>query len=348
MTCIDYFYVPPAALLLPCRASCYFPAPASERASRATELKRAEQPSRANRVEWLNYHHLFYFHHVVREGGVAAAARRLRLAQPTVSAQLRQLEESFGAPLFRREGRRLELTELGAMVQRYASEIFSLGDELLDLVREQPSARGQRLVVGVADALPKLLVHRFLEPALRQSDPVRLICRQDRYQRLLDELAAQRLDLVLADSPIGPSHNIKAFNHLLGESRVSFFVTEAQAARARRNFPASLDRHPFLFPAEHTALRRALDHWFSSRGIRPRMLGEFDDSALLKTFGQVGLGVFAAPTVVAAQLRAQYGVVSIGEPDGLRERFYAITSERRIRHAGVQAIAEAAHDLLDR
>jgi LysR family transcriptional activator of nhaA len=296
----------------------------------------------------LNYHHLLYFYHVVREGGVAAAARRLRLAQPTVSAQIRQLESNLGAELFRRDGRRLELTETGVMVRRYANEIFSLGEELLDLVREQPAARGQRLVVGVADSLPKLLVHRFLEPALRQSDPVRLICRQDRYTRLLDELAAQRLDLVLADAPIGPGHNIKAFNHVLGESPVAFFVREDLAARLRRNFPASLDRHPFLFPAEYTALRRALDHWFSTREIRPRMLGEFDDSALLKTFGQVGLGVFAAPVVVAPQLRTQYGVVSIGEPEGLSERFYAITIERRIRHPGVQAIAEAAHDLLDR
>jgi LysR family transcriptional regulator, transcriptional activator of nhaA len=299
-------------------------------------------------VAWLNYHHLLYFHHVVREGGVAAAARRLRLAQPTVSAQIRQLEESLGASLFRRDGRRLELTETGALVQRYASEIFSLGDELVDRVREHPAEHGQRLVVGVADALPKLLVHRFLEPALRHSDPVRLICRQDRCTRLLEELAAQRLDLVLADAPIGPSHNIKAFNHLLGESRVSFFVREDQAARFKRSFPACLDRHPFLFPAEHTTLRRSLDHWFSSRGIRPRMLGEFDDSALLKTFGQVGLGAFAAPTVVAPQIRAQYGVATIGDPDGVRERFYAITVERRIRHPGVQAIAEAAHDLLDR
>jgi LysR family transcriptional activator of nhaA len=299
-------------------------------------------------VDWLNYHHLLYFYLAVREGGLGAAARRLRLAQPTVSAQIRQLEERIGTPLFRREGRRLELTDTGELVHRYASEIFSLGDELLDLVREHPTERGQRLVVGIADALPKLLVHRFLEPALRQSKPVRLVCRQDRYARLLDELAAQRLDLVLTDAPIGPSHNIKAFNHLLGESAVTFFAKEDQASRLKRNFPASLDRCPFLFPAEHTALRRALDQWFSVRKIRPRMLGEFDDSALLKTFGQVGLGVFAAPSVVARQLRTQYGVAPIGEPESLRERFFAITTERRIRHPGVQAIAEAAHDLLER
>lgn len=299
-------------------------------------------------MDWLNYHHLRYFYLAVREGGVGAAARRLRLAQPTVSAQIRQLEESIGAPLFRREGRRLELTETGTLVHRYASEIFSLGDELLDLVRERPAEQGQRLVVGIADALPKLLVHRFLEPALRQSNPVRLVCRQDRYARLLDELAAQRLDLVLTDAPIGPSHNIKAFNHLLGESGVTFFAREDQAGRLRRSFPASLDRCPFLFPAEHTALRRALDQWFAARKIRPRMLGEFDDSALLKTFGQVGLGIFAAPSVVARQLRTQYGVAPIGEPESLRERFFAITIERRIRHPGVQAIAEAAHDLLER
>jgi LysR family transcriptional regulator, transcriptional activator of nhaA len=299
-------------------------------------------------VNALNYHHLHYFFLTVREGGVGAAARRLRLAQPTVSAQIRQLEKSIGTNLFRREGRRLELTETGVLVHRYASEIFTLGDELIDQVREGPSNRPQRLVVGVADSLPKLLVHRFLEPALRQNPPVRLVCRQDRYDRLLDELASQRLDLVLTDAPIGPSQSIRAFNHLLGESRIMLFAREDQAARLKRSFPRSLDRQPFLFPAEHTALRRALDKWFSDHTIRPRMVGEFDDSALLKTFGQVGLGVFASPSVVARQIRAQYGVSSIAEAQGLRERFYAITTDRRIRHPGVQAIAEAAHDLLER
>jgi LysR family transcriptional activator of nhaA len=299
-------------------------------------------------VDSLNYHHLLYFFLAVREGGVGAAARRLRLAQPTVSAQIRQLEKSIGSDLFRREGRRLELTQTGELVHRYASEIFSLGEELMDQVREEPADRPRRLVVGVADALPKLLVHRFLTPALRQSAAVRLMCRQDRHERLIDELGAQRLDLVLTDAPIGPAHAIRAFNHLLGESRVLFFAEEEHAVRLKRSFPRSLDRCPFLFPVEYTSLRRALDQWFSERGVRPRMVGEFDDSALLKTFGQVGLGVFAAPSVVARQIRQQYGVSAIGEADGLRERFYAITTERRIRHAGVQAIAEAAHDLLER
>jgi LysR family transcriptional activator of nhaA len=298
-------------------------------------------------VDWLNYHHLLYFFLTVREGGVGAAARRLRLAQPTVSAQIRQLEKSMGADLFRREGKRLELTETGALVHRYASEIFSLGDELRDLVREGPVSRSQRLVVGVADALPKLLVHRFLEPALRDA-PIRLVCRQDRYDRLLDELAAQRLDLVLSDAPIGPSHPIRAFNHLLGESSVVFFAQDEQALKLKRSFPRCLDRQPFLFPGEHTALRRALDQWFADRSMRPLMVGEFDDSGLLKTFGQVGLGVFASPSVVTQQIEQQYGVSVIGEAEGLRERFYAITTARRIRHPGVQAIAEAAHDLLER
>ena len=298
-------------------------------------------------MEWLNYHHLLYFYLAVREGGVGAAARRLGLAQPTVSAQIRQLEENLGASLFRREGRRLELTETGTLVLRYASEIFSLGGELLELVREQPADRGQKIVVGVVDALPKLLVHRFLEPALRRSDPVRLVCRQDRYDRLLDELAAHRLDLVLADAPIGPSHSIKAFNHLLGESGVTFFAKKNQAVQLRKTFPACLDRAPFLFPAGHSALRRALDQWLSENELRPRTVGEFDDSALLKTFGQVGLGVFAAPSVVKKEVRSQYGVEVVGEPEELKEQFYAITVERRIRHPGVKAIAEVAHDLLD-
>jgi LysR family transcriptional activator of nhaA len=299
-------------------------------------------------VDSLNYHHLLYFFLAVREGGVGAAARRLRLAQPTVSAQIRRLEKTIGADLFRRDGKRLALTETGELVHRYASEIFSLGDELMELVRDAPADRPQRLVVGVADALPKLLVHRFLEPALSQSAALRLICRQDRHDRLIDELGAQRLDLVLTDAPIGPAHTIRAFNHLLGESRVFFFAEEEQVARLKRAFPRCLDRCPFLFPAEYTSLRRALDVWFSDRGVRPRMVGEFDDSALLKTFGQVGLGVFAAPAVVARQIRVQHGASPIGEAEGLRERFYAITTERRIRHAGVQAIAEAAHDLLER
>jgi LysR family transcriptional activator of nhaA len=299
-------------------------------------------------VNSLNYHHLYYFFLIVREGGVSAAARRMRLAQPTISAQIRQLEKSIGSDLFRREGRRLELTETGALVHRYASEIFNLGDELVEQLQAGSVSLTQRLVVGVADTLPKLLVHRFLEPALRQNATVRLVCRQDRYARLLDELAAQRLDLVLTDAPIGPSHSIRAFNHLLGESGVTFFASEEHALRLRRSFPRSLDKQPFLFPAEYTSLRRALDLWFSDRDVRPRMVGEFDDSALLKTFGQVGLGVFAAPTVVARQIRAQYGALAIGEAEGLRERFYAITTDRRIRQPGVKAIAEAAHDLLER
>lgn len=296
----------------------------------------------------LNYHHLYYFFLAVQEGGVGAAGRRLRLAQPTVSAQIRQLEKSIGTDLFRRDGRRLELTETGVLVHRYASEIFGLGDELVTQLREGSVSLPQRLVVGVADTLPKLLVHRFLEPALRQNAAIRLVCRQDRYDRLLEELATQRLDLVLADAPIGPSHSIRAFNHLLGESGVTFFASAAQASRLRRGFPRSLDRQGFLFPAEYTSLRRGLDLWFADRGVRPRMVGEFDDSALLKTFGQVGLGVFAAPSVVARQIRAQYGAAAIGEADGMRERFYAITTDRRIRQPGVKAIAEAAHDLLDR
>ena len=295
----------------------------------------------------LNYNHLYYFYLAAREGGITAAARHLRLAQPTVSGQIRQLEDSLGSKLFQKAGRGVQLTELGRLVYQYADEIFSLGQELADVAQGRPAGRPARLLVGVADVLPKLLIHRFVEPALSLPDPLRVVCKTDRLDNLLGELSVHRLDLVLADSPISPTVNVRAYNHLLGETDVAFFAAPSLASRVRRNFPESLNEVPFLFPGEHTVLRRSLDSWFDSHGIRPRMAGEFSDSALLKTFGQAGVGVFAAPSVMEAEICRQYHVKHLGTIAAIRERFYAISVERRIKHPGVLAISNAAQALLE-
>jgi LysR family transcriptional activator of nhaA len=300
-------------------------------------------------MEWLNYHHLLYFWLAAKKGGVTAAARQLRLAQPTISGQIRQLEESLGVKLFRRSGRQLELTEEGRKVYRYADEIFGLGQELMDAVRDQPVGRPLRLVVGVADVLPKLVVYQLLEPALRLPEPVQLVVREDQADRLLGELAVHAVDIVLADSPIGPNVSVRAFNHLLGESGVSFFASpKLEAKLAKKRFPQCLDGAPFLYPASHTVLRRSLDSWLDSRDVRPATVGEFDDSALIKAFGSAGAGVFVGPTAIEEDVRSQYGAVVVGRAEDLTERIYAISVERRIKHPGVVAISEAARRLLDR
>lgn len=297
--------------------------------------------------QWLNYHHLLYFYLAAREGGVSAAARQLRLAQPTVSAQIRQLEDTLGARLFARRGRRLALTETGERVYAYASEIFSLGRELVDAARGRPVGKPLRLLVGVHDALPKGVVYRLLEPALRLPEPVHIVCREDRTQRLLAELAIHELDLVLSDSPMDASVSVRAFNHLLGESPVSLFATRPLADKLRRGFPKSLDGAPLLVPAEHTVLRRSLQQWLDHLGVTPTIVGEFDDSALMKAFGQAGVGAFVAPTVIEAEVEEQSGVELVGRIPEVRERFYAITVDRRIKHPGAMAISRAAKDLLD-
>jgi LysR family transcriptional regulator, transcriptional activator of nhaA len=293
-------------------------------------------------MEWLNYHHLLYFYTVAREGSVARAAEQLRLAQPTISGQIRALEESLGERLFARSGRHLVPTEMGRVVYRYADEIFSLGRELMDTLRDRPTGRPVRLVVGVADALSKLIAYRLIEPALRLPEPVHVICREDKPERLLAELSVHGLDLVLADAPLSPAVRVRAFNHLLGECGVTIFAAPRLAATLRRGFPQSLEGSPFLLPADDTMLRRALDHWFDAIGVRVQVAGEFDDSALMKVFGQAGTGAFAVPSVIEREVRRQYGVSLVGRVDAVRERFYAITVERRIKHPAVVAISQAA------
>ena len=297
-------------------------------------------------MEWLNYHHLLYFWLVAREESLARASQKLRLAQSTVSGQVRTLEESLGQKLFVRSGRRLQLTDTGRLVFRYADEIFTVGRELQDTLKGRPVGRPLSLVVGIADVVPKLVARRLIEPALQLDEPVRLVCREGRPERILAALATHEIDVVISDSPVPPSIRVQAFNHLLGECDVTFLATKALAEAHRRKFPASLDGAPMLLPAERTTLRRALDQWFNTMGIQPQVVGEFEDSALLKVFGQTGLGIFAAPSVIAHNVRRQYQVRSVGRTGDVTEKFYAISVERRIQHPAVVAIQEAARTKL--
>lgn len=296
-------------------------------------------------VEWLNYHHLLYFWTAAREGGVTRAAKKLRLAQPTVSEQIKRLEEQLGAALFERRGRALVLSEFGRTVYGYADEIFSLGRELVDAAKTQGGRRPRRLVVGVADVLPKLIVYRLLEPALQLG--IELVCREDHVEQLLAGLSIHELDMVLSDSPVDAHVGVRAFNHLLGESSVSFFALKEQAARLKRGFPGSLDRERFLYPEEQTVLRRSLDTYFEDNRVHPTFAAEFADSALAMSFGQAGAGIFAGPTVIEREIKKQYGVAVIGRARQLRERYYAISGERRLAHPGVLAISQAARRLLN-
>jgi len=293
-------------------------------------------------MEWLNYHHLLYFWTVVREGSVVRASETLRLSQPTVSSQVRALEAALGERLFTKVGRRLVPTDTGQLVYRYADDIFSLGREMVSAVRGGGGGRPVRFVVGVTDVLSKLIAYRLLAPALHLKEPVRMVCREARVDRLLAALAVHDVDLVLSDTPVPPGVRVQAFSHLLGESDVSFFAVPALASRLKRRFPDSLTDMPVLWPGEGTVLRRQLDEWLRRTQVRPRIVGEFDDSALMKAFAEHGAGAFAAPTVIADDLKRRHGVVTVARLRELRERFYAISAERRITHPAVVAIASQA------
>jgi LysR family transcriptional regulator, transcriptional activator of nhaA len=293
-------------------------------------------------MEWLNYHHLYYFWIVAREGSIAKACEELRLAQPTISGQLRMLEEDLGEQLFRRAGRGLVLTDVGHMVYRYAEEIFSLGREIKEVVRGAKPERSPRLVVGVTEVLPKLVAYRLLEPALQGTDPIQLVCWEGKLENLLAELAIHRLDLVLADAPLPPMLGIRAYSHQLIECGVSIMAPPGMAPKYRRRFPRSLNGAPFLLPTDNTVLRRSLEHWFENHAIHPKVVGEFEDSALLKAFGQAGCGIFAIPTLIEAEVQRQYRVRLIGRAPTIRERFYAISIERKIKHPAVRMISQAA------
>jgi LysR family transcriptional activator of nhaA len=294
------------------------------------------------RMSWLNYHHLLYFWTVAREGSIARACMRLHLTQPTISGQLRALEKALGSKLFSRAGRNLVLTDTGRLVHRYADEIFSLGRELQDTLEGRPPGRPQRLLVGVVDSVPKLVAYQLLEPALRLPEPVQLICDHGKFEHLLAQLAVNALDVVLADAPMSPGTKIKAFNHLLGECGICFLGSPALAAAYRRGFPQSLDGAPFLLPPEGTVLRRSLEQWFDAQQIRPRVRGEVADPTLLKVFGQKGCGIIAVRTAMERETKRQYNVRLLGRVESIRERFYAISVERKLKHPAVVAITEGA------
>jgi LysR family transcriptional activator of nhaA len=290
----------------------------------------------------LNYHHLFYFWIVVREGGISRAAEKLRLSQPAISAQIKTLEAALGERLLQRQGRALVLTDVGRIVDRYATEIFTAGNELLETIKGRPSGRAPRLAVGVANAVPKLVVYRLLRPAIEGAEPVQITCTEDDPEQLLARLATHALDVVISDTPAAPHVRVKVFNHLLGESGTTFFAGKSLARRLRRRFPHSLNGAPMLLPTVNTSVRRALEQWFESEDLRPVVAGEFEDPALLNTFGEWGHAVFAAPTAIEDEVLRSRRVGIVGRTAVVRERYYAISVERRLKHAGVAAITSAA------
>jgi len=296
-------------------------------------------------MDWLNYHHLRYFWTVAKEGGLRQAAERLHVSQPSISAQIRELEETLGEKLFRRQGRTNVLTDAGQIALRYADEIFNLGRELTNAVKQGPSAQAIRLHVGVADAVPKLVTNEILKPVFDMAQEVHVICREGKASDLIAQLASHRLDIVLADEPASSSHQGRVFNHHLGESGITFCAERRLANQLKRGFPKSLNHAPGLLPAESTALRRSLETWFQAAGIQPRVVADFEDGALMKVVAAEGKGFVAISTIVVAEAKARYGLHVIGSTDRCRDNFYAITAERRILHPAVTLITEGARKL---
>ena len=290
----------------------------------------------------LNYSHLHYFWAVAREGSIAKASKWLHLTPQTISGQLKLLDEAVGQPLFNRVGRRLVLSDMGRLVYEYADEIFSVGAELANVVRGNQLAGPTALNVGIVNSMPKLIAERIIAPALMGEHPVRVWCHESSIEELLSEMAVHKLDIVLSDQPMPDGLGLKAYNHRLGESGMSFFARRDKARRYRNRFPESLNGAPMLLPSQKSALRRRLDDWFESQELYPKIAGEFDDSALLKAFGEAGAGVFAGPTAIEAEICRMYRMSVIGQTDELKERFYAISPERRLSHPSIVLITDTA------
>lgn len=294
-------------------------------------------------MDWLNYHHLLYFWVVAREGSITRASEVLHLAHPTISGQIHTLEQVLGEKLFSRKGRNLVMTDAGRLAFRFADEIFSLGQQFLDTVKGRSTGQQLRLVVGVSDVLAKSIVHLILEPAFRLEDKVRVICRENRsVEAFMGELAAHTIDVILSDTPAGPGTPVRTFSHPLGECGTSLFAAPKLARSCRKGFPRSLDGVPVLLPSGDSTFRRALNEWFESRNIRPQVIAELDDAALASVFGEAGLGVFAAPDVLEEEIQRRYRVQLVGRAKEVRQRFYAISVERKIKHPAVAAICEVA------
>lgn len=294
----------------------------------------------------LNYSHLHYFWTVAREGSIARASESLHLTPQTISGQLKALDKAVGHRLFNRVGRRLVLSDMGRVVFEYANEIFSVGAELASVVRGKQMTGPTTLSLGIVSSMPKLIAERIVAPAMLDEHPVRVRCQESSLEQLLSELAIHKLDLVLSDQPVPDGLGLKAYNHRLGESGMSFFSQRSQARRYRGGFPDSLNNAPLLLPSQHSALRRRLDDWFENHELSPRIAGEFDDSALLKAFGEAGIGIFAAPTVIEEEVCRMYRMSVIGQTDEIQERFYAISAERRLKHPSVVLITDTARSSL--
>lgn len=293
-------------------------------------------------MERINYQHLYYFWTVAKQGSISAACEILHLAQPTISGQLAVFEQSVGCKLLRREGRKLALTDTGRAVFHYAEEIFALGREMTHMLKGRTTERGLRLNIGVSDAMPKLIAYRLIAPLLKQSEPMQIQCVEDKTERLLTEIALHSIDMMLSDVPATPASGARVFNHFLGESAVAVFAAPSLAARFQQDFPRCLNGAPFLLPTTNTSLRRSLDQWFDTQQISPVIQAEVEDSALLKTFGAAGAGLFFSPSTVASEIQRQYGTVMLGPAEGVFERFYVITAQRRMKHPLVTAILEHA------
>jgi LysR family transcriptional activator of nhaA len=293
----------------------------------------------------LNYQHLLYFWSVVRTGSLTRACEELALSAPTVSAQLRTLEERLGEKLLRKSGRTLVPTDVGRLVYSYADEIFGLGRELMDALEQRPSSRPLKLFVGIDDVVPKEIAYRIVEPGLQMKQPVRLTCREGTLERLVADLAINEIDVVLSDAPVAPSMNVRAHSHSLGSCKVYWMASPTLARTLRRGFPKSLDGIPVLLPTDDTAIRRALDQWLERHGVRPLVLGEFEDYALLREFARAGHGFAPVPAVLEAQFRRENGFTRIGMAGGVKAEFFAISVERKIRHPAVAAMTDSARRL---
>lgn len=291
----------------------------------------------------MNFRHLYYFWVVAKEGGVTRAARRLGLAVQTISTQLAQLEQSIGKSLFSQQGRRLVLTEPGRLALAYADQIFLLGEQMQEALAEADTDR-TRLAVGISDSLPKLTAYKLLEAATSLPKPVRLVCYEDHFDALLADLALHKLDVVLTDRAVRSGTTLRVFSHQLFESQTIVVGTPALAAKYADGFPGNLNGAPFLLPTRNNALRGLIDEWFELHGVRPDVVGEFEDNALLNTFGRRGLGLFFAPAALAGDMAEQFGAVLVGPVPQVREQVYAISNERKIEHPAVEAILAAARN----
>lgn len=295
-------------------------------------------------MQSINFKHLHYFWVVAHEGSIARAGEKLNITPQTISGQLTLLEERFGQDLFVRQGRNLAITEVGRLVLRYADDIFDLGKELTDVLRGVPAIGPAEFIVSASSALPKTIVYKIIEPALDQPHELSLTCKEGPVENILADLAVHEVDMVLTDTPLTSAFSIKAYNHFLGDAPLSFFATAELTSKYSKNFPESLHGAPMLIPTRQNAVRQLFDRWLDDTGIRPNVKGQFDDSALMKSFGQAGLGIFFMPSIIEQEVCNAFNVEVLGTISQIKQRFYAISAERKVKHPAVAAICDTARD----